>query len=449
MSSSEIVSDVTSMSRRGRGGSSGLDRALAVIALLVGSLVLGSHAAHAAGGPAGEFFPVSPRRVLDTREGIGASVAKVRSGNSIAVKVTGIADLGVPASGVLAVAINVTATNTTAAGYVTVFPTGASLPTASNLNVLYGGHTTTNLAVVGVGSGGQVSVYVQSTSDIVFDLVGWYAAGDAPVGAGVGSRLEPVAPQRILDTREGIGAPLAPLGRDGTVTLQIAGRITDRNGRIVNNLTGVVINLTGTEPTGNTFVTAYPAGEGLPVASNLNLTPGLTRPNLVMVKTGAGGAITLYNHVGNTQLVADVVGFYRKGADPNSFFGRVVPLASPFRTFDTRDSGARLGPDQIDTWDFTPFVASLTGGGQSAGAVAGVIINFTGTQGTADSFFTAYPSEVSRPFASNLNLNRLDTVPNLAVVPLSQGAASNRITTYLNRGFTHYLGDVGAVILSD
>ena len=83
------------------------------------------------------------------------------------------------------------------------------------------------------------------------------------------------------------------------------------------------------------------------------------------------------------------------------------------------------------------------------GAVAGVIINFTGTQGTADSFLTAYPSEVSRPFASNLNLNRLDTVPNLAVVPLSQGAASNRITTYLNRGFTHYLGDVGAVILSD
>ena len=71
----------------------------------------------------------------------------------------------------------------------------------------------------------------------------------------------------------------------------------------------VVLNLTGTGPTAGTYVTAYPAGQSLPTASNLNLGIGQTAPNLVIVKVGTGGKISLYNAAGSTHLIADVAGW--------------------------------------------------------------------------------------------------------------------------------------------
>ena len=54
------------------------------------------------------FVPLGPVRVLDTRTGVGAPVGKVPAGGSIDVQIAGAG--GVPASGVSAVALNVTAT---------------------------------------------------------------------------------------------------------------------------------------------------------------------------------------------------------------------------------------------------------------------------------------------------------------------------------------------------
>ena len=436
-------------STRRRTATGRLARVGAAAFLVAGGLaVFGGHrAAVAAGGPGGEFFPVTPKRVLDTRIGLGAPQAFLDNAQTIDVKVTGFADIGVPDTGVLAVALNVTVTNTRVGGFVTVFPAGSGRPLASNLNVAFGGQTTANLVVVGVGAGGKVSVYTKSGTDVVFDIVGWYASDSAGVGAGQGSRLEPVAPQRILDSRAGPGN-VAQL-RAGTVThVPVAGRITDRSGSVVKTVTGVVFNLTGVNGGGNGFVTAYPSGEGRPGSSNLNMTPGIIKPNLVMVKVGSDGAFDLYNQA-PTDLIVDVVGYYHNGVDAGTFRGRVVPLSSPYRAFDTRNSGTRIGPDQIDTWDFTPMINSLQAGGAPAGNVAGIIANLTATQETADGYFTAYPADVGRPVASNLNLTRNTDLANLAVVSLSGGSAPNHLTTYNQSGFVHYLADVSAVVLAD
>ncbi len=80
------------------------------------------------------------------------------------------------------------------------------------------------------------------------------------------------------------------------------------------------------------------------MASNLNLTPGMTRPNLVMVKLGASGGVNLYNLAGSVHLVADVVGYYQTGAAASTYAGRVIPLATPFRAFDTRDYATAARP---------------------------------------------------------------------------------------------------------
>jgi hypothetical protein len=57
-------------------------------------------------------------------------------------------------------------------------------------------------------------------------------------------------------------------------------------------------------------VTVFPTSPR-PVASNLNLSTGAVRPNLVTVKVNqAAGTVTIYNEAGSIDLVADVAGWY-------------------------------------------------------------------------------------------------------------------------------------------
>jgi hypothetical protein len=110
--------------------------------------------------------------VLDTRNGTGGYSAPVGPGGTISLQVTGVD--GVPASGVTAVVLNVTATNPTASSYVTVYPDGSSRPLASNLNFT-AGETIPNLVTVPVGADGQIDFYNQSGSvNLVADLAGYY-----------------------------------------------------------------------------------------------------------------------------------------------------------------------------------------------------------------------------------------------------------------------------------
>jgi hypothetical protein len=81
----------------------------------------------------------------------------------------------VPATGVTAAVMNVTVTNTTQSSFLTAWPTGATRPTASDLNWV-GGQTVPNLGVVKLGSDGAIQVFNASGSvDVIVDLSGWYS----------------------------------------------------------------------------------------------------------------------------------------------------------------------------------------------------------------------------------------------------------------------------------
>jgi hypothetical protein len=207
----------------------------------------------------------------------------------------------VPASGVTAVVLNVTATEPTAASFLTVFPGDVSRPVASNLNVVPG-QTAPNLVIVGIGANRKVSLYNDAGStDFVVDVVGWYG------GAAATKLFTPATtPARLLDSRYG-NAFSTPWGPNQTRQLQIAG-----NGPVPNDATAVVMNVTVTNPTVAGFATMYPSGGTRPdPASNLNFVPGETVPNLVMVKTGPDGKVSFYNLAGTTDMIADVVGWFR------------------------------------------------------------------------------------------------------------------------------------------
>ena len=123
---------------------------------------------------------------------------------------------------------------------------------------------------------------------------------------GLGGRYHPLSPSRVLDTRTGVGAPVAKVGEGATLGLQVTGR----GGVPASGVAAVVLNVTVTEPSATSYLTAWPAGLARPLASNLDYVAGQNVPNLVVVKVGDGGRVDLYNNLGSTHVVADVAGWY-------------------------------------------------------------------------------------------------------------------------------------------
>jgi hypothetical protein len=246
-------------------------------------------------GPDGMFNPLPPFRLLDTRNGGGP----VGPGQSITLQVTG--QGGVPATGVSAVVLNVTVTDTTAPSYLTVWPAGTSRPLASNLNFT-AGQTVPNRVMVKVGSGGQVNIFnFSGSTDVVVDVGGWFT--DATNTSG-GSRFVAVVPTRIFDSRSNGAGPLP-----GGSSFRIA------SSAVPGSATALVLNVTATDATASSFLTVWPDGTVRPLASDLNFVAGQTIPNLTVVKLGSG-AFDVFNFQGGVDVVVDMNGFYGPAVPP-------------------------------------------------------------------------------------------------------------------------------------
>lgn len=240
---------------------------------------------------AGGLTASVPRRVLDTRaDGTPWAAGEVRG-----VAVTG-AGSGVPAEAA-AVVLNVTAVAPSADTHLTVWPRGRPRPVASSLNAP-AGSTVAALVTVPVGPGGVVDLRNQAGgTHVVVDVVGWY--GNGP---GVGGSLVPVAPTRLLDTRQSGETPLGP---GEARVLAVAG------GAVPEDATAVLLNLTAVAPDAATHLTAWPSGVDRPNASSLNVARGATVANAALVGVGAGGTVTVRNQSGSVDLVVDLVGWVR------------------------------------------------------------------------------------------------------------------------------------------
>ncbi|MFJ9808104.1 hypothetical protein ACIRTB_07730 [Streptomyces sp. NPDC101158] len=252
---------------------------------------------YATDGSGATYRPVTPTRLMDTRAGLGVPKAKVGAQKSVTLKVAG--NGGLPATGVTAVVLNVTATAPTAASFVSVHPADKPRTSASNLNFT-AGQTIPNLVFVPVSANGEVTFYNHAGSvDLIADVAGFFTMD------GTGSAYHPMTPTRLMDTRSGTGVVQAKVGAGQTVTLQVAGRA----GIPDTGVTAVVLNVTAVAPTAGGFVSVFPAGTVRTSASNLNFTAGTTIPNLVVVPV-VNGRVSFYNHAGSVDLLADVAGYY-------------------------------------------------------------------------------------------------------------------------------------------
>lgn len=121
----------------------------------------------------------TPARMLDTRngqqtvDGESAGVGRILAGEVLEVSLAG--RPGLPASGVTAVVINVTAINPEARGYVTVHSCG-EVPLASSLNFSAPGVVVGNEVIARLSAKGSVCLFSSTGVDLTIDAVGYVGA---------------------------------------------------------------------------------------------------------------------------------------------------------------------------------------------------------------------------------------------------------------------------------
>ncbi|MFD0570980.1 hypothetical protein ACFQ0T_19470 [Kitasatospora gansuensis] len=343
------------------------------------------------------YTPYGPTRLMDTRER-----GKVQGWSSVKLRIGG--NGGIPA-GVTAVVLNVTVTEAESAGFLTAFPYGGNRPATSNVNFT-AGQTVPNMVIVPVGADGSVQLYNGSGGAVqmIADVSGYFTQS-------VSSGYTPVPPARLVDTRDGLGAPRGQIAGRGSIPVQVAGV-----GRLPGaGITAVALNVTATESRNQGFLTVHPSGTARPNASNLNFGTGQTIANSVVVPVGSDGKIQVFNGSGDpADVIVDVVGYY--SADGNSSY---LPI-DPERLADTRTA----------EWSSTPvpgggYLPLALGDGMPG--VTGFVLNTTVTGTRSAGFLTVAPDPNSlaqyqdrtavwpdRPTVSSLNWQRPGaTVPNL------------------------------------
>ena len=386
----------------------------------------------------GNYHALAPARVLDTRSGSGLPHAGEHLGpaGTVTFQVTGAGN--VPSDRVLSVVLNVTAVGPTAASYLTVYPAGVGRPWASNLNVVAGQSAVPNLVNVPVGAAGQVTIYNNNgTVDVVADVEG-YVTRDQTGTTGL---FQPLAPSRVLDTRTGSGQPHAGerLSAGATVDFQVAGL----GGVPVSGASAVVLNVTAVAPTERSYLTAYSSGAQRPLASNLNFGPErYAVPNRVIVPVGQNGRVTIYNDQGQVDVVADVAGWFTDSLR-NPPGSAVFSGLAPARIADTRPgSGQPYAASTLHPGATIDVRVASAGGVPAIAAPStpkAAVLNVTIVGGTASSYLTVYPANVSRPLASDLNWQAGDVRPNLVIVKLS---SDGYVRIYNNAGDVDVVVDV-------
>lgn len=339
------------------------------------------------------FTPLNPFRFLDTR---GSTQPASDSTRCITI-----AGKGGVSSTARAVYINLVAVAPTGIGFLTAYPKGINRPSTSTLNYT-NGNTIANGAIVKIGTGGQICLFVKTSAHLIVDVMGFFDT-DAD--------YFPVGPYRRLDTRQ-----TTQPGNDSTTCTKIAGQ----NG-IPNTAKAIFANLVAVTPTGPGFLTAYAKGNKRPSSSNLNYVTGETIANGSIIPLNSTGEVCVYAKTA-THIIIDVSGYF--GA-ASSFF----PVG-PVRRIDTR-SGSIIPANTTKCYQVT----ERNGIPKGARALA---VNLAAITPAQPGHLILYPDGSPRPTTSSLNHPTGNARANNILV---QPGTNGKVCVY-NLQKTHYALDI-------
>jgi hypothetical protein len=336
------------------------------------------------------YHAITPARVLDTRNGTGGLSAPFTNHVARTFTVTG-GSSGVP-SGATAVTGNLTVTGQTSSGYLFIGPVAANNPTSSTLNFPVGDDRA-NAVTVALGAGGKLSITFVApsngpTAHAIFDVTGYFTPDTS------GATYHPLAPKRLLDTRNGTG------GLPGPFTNHVARTfgVTGGSSGVPSGATAVTGNLTVTGQTSSGYLFIGPVAANNPTSSTLNFPVGDDRANAVTVALGAGGTLSITfvapSNGPSAHAIFDVTGYFTADTSGLTY----IPL-SPTRILDTRNGTGMSGA--LSSHGARSFGATGLAGVPSYGvAVTG---NLTVTAQTSSGYLYLGPAPMNDPTSSTLN----------------------------------------------
>ena len=304
------------------------------------------------------FFPVTPCRMVDTRNptgplggpsmmaGIGRSFPVLSSGCNIS-------------GSARAYSLNLTVVPKGPLGYLTVWPSDAVQPVVSTLNAPTGA-VTANAAIVPAAANGSISAYVTNDSDLIIDVNGYFgpeSSGNNPLS------LFTVTPCRVLDTR-------STSILNGTLSINVAGGpcgIPSAANAYVMNATVVPSGPLG-------YLTLWPHGATRPLVSTLNATDGFITSNMAVVP-GSSGWIDAYS-TNPTHLILDTTGY----------FADIATLQILTSTLSDGTQGTFYNATLSATGGLTPYSWAVTGGTLPPGLTLDITGTITGTPTSSGTF---------------------------------------------------------------
>jgi hypothetical protein len=347
-----------------------------------------------------QFIPVTPCRVVDTRNAIGTFGGPQLAAGSTHNFYIPQSSCNIPPTAV-AYSLNATVVPSGPLSYLTLWPTGLMLPNVSTLNSL-DGRIKSNAAIIPAGVNGGVSVYVTGATQFILDIYGYFV----PAGANTsGLQFFPLPPCRIADTRNAsgpLGGPALSAGESRAFPIQSSSCGIPGTARAYSLSVATV-------PLGSLrWLTAFPTGGSVPNTSTLNALTGAITANAVIVAAGNNGDVSIFASDA-ANVIIDVNGYFA----PPGAGGLSLYTVIPCRVLDTRSGvGAFQGTLVV------PVESSNCAPPPTAQAY---VLNATVVPSGSLNHLTLWASGGTPPNVSTLNALDGAITSDMAIVPTSNG----------------------------
>jgi len=382
------------------------------------------------GGPAPgmQFVPVSPCRVVDTRNANGPfggpALAGINATRTFSIRQSACA---IPADAE-AYSLNVTVVPSGPLSYLTLWPAGQMQPLVSTLNS-WGGTVVANAAIVPAGVAGGVTVYATNPTDVILDINGYFAV-PAVNPTRPSYSFYPETPCRVADTRGAtgqFGGPAMQTNESRNFPIPVS------SCSVPAAATAYSLNATVVPAGYLGYLTTWPTGQPKPLVSTLNSWLGKIVANAAIVPAGTNESISVF--VTNpTNVILDINGYFGLPGSPHalSFYS-----LTPCRVADTRNAAGPFGGPIMGAMTTRPFPIPASGCGVPPTAAA-YSLNVTVVPAGPLAYLSVWPTGLNQPVVSTLNSFDGSVVANAAVVPAGTNGAIDVFVT----SQTHVILDI-------
>jgi RHS repeat-associated protein len=344
----------------------------------------------------GLFTSLAPTRVADTRTPTQTGTCPTLSSECVQIPVDGSRTIqvtgqaGLPATGIDAVSLRVTAVDATGDGRMSVDPAGA--PAAPTADVAYSDDGPTSATVLtAVSSTGAITLTVDgAATDVTVDIDGYYTTPGQP-----GGTYTPVASTRLIDTTD-TGTQPACVGTCDRLaaTDTLVAQITGQAGTPSTGVAAVALNVTTIDPSASGALTVWASDDATSAPADptvaFNDDPATTK--LVIAELSPGGRISVLDNAlsGSADVTIDVVGWFSDTfRAEGSTFHPIADVSLIDTTTNTRSCSILQPNDEL-----TLSVANLA---DVPDGIVAVSLNVTTINGGSDDHLTVYEPGTTAP----------------------------------------------------